>query len=110
MDCVFVRNIYTTVSFYPSKELMLEILAIYREEIEAVKSVPGILVGMVFQPLSVQSMKKMQERGGNAIGLDLDTPLTSMFLYVSFPLSSPFYFSLSLSLSFLFFNQIGFDN
>ena len=82
---------------------MLEIVAIYREEIEAVKSVTGILVGMVFQPLSVQSMKKMQERGVNAIGLDLDTPLTSTFLYFSFPLSSPFPFLFFFFFFFFFF-------
>jgi len=56
---------------------MLEILEIYREEVEAVKTVPGILPAVAFQPLGVRSMEKMNERGGNAIGLDEDTPLTS---------------------------------
>jgi hypothetical protein len=71
------RNMYSTISFYPSREVMLEILDIYREEVESIKPVEGALSALAFQPVNVGSMEKMRDRGGNAIGLELDNPLTS---------------------------------
>jgi hypothetical protein len=71
------RNQYSTLSFFPSKDLETDIINIFKEETQTVKSVNGIVPIMIFQPLGVNALAGMKERGGNAIGLDIDGPLTS---------------------------------
>lgn len=70
-------NIYSTLSYFPSIELNKKIVAIFQEEAGAVKKVEGIIPAAVIQPLYKNAIRLMKKRGGNALGIDVEGPLTS---------------------------------
>ena len=72
-----VSNIYSTLTYFPSLELNKKIVAIFQEEAEMIKSVEDVLPAVFMQPLYKNAIKLMKKRGGNALGLDIEGPLTS---------------------------------
>ena len=66
------------MSYYPSADLDRQIQDIMIEELQSVKKTPGFLPNLVIQPLYEASIRASKERGGSAVSLDADGPLTGM--------------------------------
>lgn len=71
------RRLYATVTFNPSQELHREIIDIFTEEIQGIKSTANLTTSVVVQPLHINSIRTMNERGGNALGIESDESLLS---------------------------------
>lgn len=52
-------------------------MQIFREEVTAIKDVPGLAPNFICYPLPTNAIKFMKRRGGNALGIDQDEPLFS---------------------------------
>ncbi|KAG6361953.1 hypothetical protein INS49_010182 [Diaporthe citri] len=72
-----LRRFYATVTFHPSRELHRKIIDLFTEEVQGIKSTANLTASVVVQPLHVNSIKTMKERGGNALGIESDGPLLS---------------------------------
>jgi hypothetical protein len=53
------------------------IMEIMAEEIQPIKHVADFFPNVIFQPLYEGAIRAGQERGGNALGIKADGPLTS---------------------------------
>ncbi|CAI7567958.1 unnamed protein product [Penicillium pancosmium] len=53
------------------------IMEIMAEEIKPIKQLAGFLPNVIFQPLYEGAIRAGHERGGNALGINADGPLTS---------------------------------
>lgn len=73
------RRLYATVTFHPSRELHRKIVDIYTEEVEGVKATANLTTSVVFQALHNNAIRAMNQRGGNALGIESDGPLLSKF-------------------------------
>ncbi|KAH7055989.1 hypothetical protein B0J12DRAFT_776808 [Macrophomina phaseolina] len=73
------RNWMASMTFTPSKEQERRMIQIFNEELEILK-VEGksACPAMTFQPIPVAAIDAMNSRGGNAIGIESDGPLTLM--------------------------------
>lgn len=58
--------------------LMADMVAIYMDEIEPLKTVAGIVPSLVFQPITTDMILHFSKNGGNALGLDDQGPLNRM--------------------------------
>ncbi|KAH6654804.1 FAD binding domain protein [Truncatella angustata] len=74
------RRVYATVTHRPSQKLHKDILQIYRDEVEGVKNVAGFSSSIVVQALHLNAIQAMKNRGGNALGVESDVPLTVVLL------------------------------
>lgn len=74
------RRLYATVTFNPSQELHRKIIDIFTEEIQGIKSTANLTTSVVVQPLHINSIRTMKERGGNALGIESDGSLLSKCL------------------------------
>lgn len=74
------RNLFATLTVAPSRPLLSQGLEIFRQEVEAIKNVPGIRTNFISYPMQRTAIAAMKQRGGNALGIDLerDEPLFSM--------------------------------
>lgn len=74
------RNLFATLTVAPSRPLLSQGLEIFRQEVEAIKAVPGIMTNFISYPMQRTAIAAMKQRGGNALGIDLerDEPLFSM--------------------------------
>lgn len=72
------RNLFQTISVLPSRPLLSEALAIFREEIRAIQTVEGLTPNFICYPLHSNAIAEMKQRGGNALGIDQEGPLFSM--------------------------------
>jgi hypothetical protein len=70
------RNLFATVTYYPSPDLDKVMQDIMVDEIQAVKTVPGFYPTLLFQPLYEAAIHAGRDRGGNAAGIDAEGPLT----------------------------------
>jgi hypothetical protein len=52
-------------------------MQIMAEELDSIKDVPGFFPNVIFQPLYEGAVRAGHERGGNALGIDAEGPLTS---------------------------------
>lgn len=76
---------FATVTFHPSQDLHKAIIAIFEEEISAVKDAPGFTSSVIISALHVNAIEAMKSRGGNALGVESDGPLDSkLFLFYFF--------------------------
>jgi len=50
---------------------------IFRQEVQTVKDVRGLVPFLIVYPIPTNAVKAMKERGGNALGIDEDSPLIS---------------------------------
>jgi hypothetical protein len=53
------------------------IMEIMAEEIQSIKHVADFFPNVIFQPLYEGAIRAGHERGGNALGIEADGPLTS---------------------------------
>ncbi|KAJ5375412.1 FAD linked oxidase N-terminal [Penicillium concentricum] len=76
------RNLFATLTVSPSRSLLSRALQIFRQEVEAIKSVPGISTNLICYPMQRNAIAAMKNRGGNALGIDLerDEPLFIILL------------------------------
>ncbi|KAI6752520.1 hypothetical protein HG530_013889 [Fusarium avenaceum] len=70
-----LRRVYATLTYKPSRELHKKLLDIFSSEVEGVKATPGFTSSVVIQALHINAIRAMKERGGNALGVESDTPL-----------------------------------
>ncbi|KAJ4355543.1 uncharacterized protein N0V89_003560 [Didymosphaeria variabile] len=69
------RHLFTTITYYPSLEVSKRAVQIFREEIQSVRNVTGLVPFLIVYPIPKAAMVAMKERGGNALGIDEDSPL-----------------------------------
>lgn len=79
---LYDRNLFATLTVAPSRPLLSQGLKIFKQEVEAIKAVPGIRTNFISYPMQRTAIAAMKQRGGNALGIDLerDEPLFSMYL------------------------------
>lgn len=70
------RNVYATISYTPSADLDKSIQDIAVQEMQDVKQLPGFSPNVIFQPLHENAIRAGKDRGGNALGIESDGPLT----------------------------------
>ncbi|KXH35205.1 FAD binding domain-containing protein [Colletotrichum simmondsii] len=70
-----LRRVYASITFRPSRALHKQLINIYSEEIEGVKTTPGLSSSLVIQALHKNAIDAMKVRGGNALGVESDGPL-----------------------------------
>lgn len=71
------RRLYATVTFHPSRELHRKIIDIFAEEVQGIKATANLTTAIVVQALHINSIKAMNQRGGNALGIESDGSLLS---------------------------------
>ncbi|KAJ5822832.1 FAD linked oxidase N-terminal [Penicillium robsamsonii] len=71
------RNLFATLTVSPSRSLLSRALQIFQQEVESIKSVPGLNTNLICYPIQRNVIAAMKNRGGNALGIDLerDEPL-----------------------------------
>ncbi|KAF4314142.1 putative FAD binding domain protein [Botryosphaeria dothidea] len=69
------RHLFGTVSVLPSRVLLSQGIRIFKEEVEAIKTVEGLVPNFISYPLQRNAIREMRQRGGNALGIDQDEPL-----------------------------------
>ncbi|OQD98516.1 hypothetical protein PENSOL_c009G02883 [Penicillium solitum] len=76
------RNLFATLTVAPSRPLLSQGLKIFKQEVEAIKAVPGIRTNFISYPMQRTAIAAMKQRGGNALGIDLerDEPLFIILL------------------------------
>lgn len=72
---IIFSHLFATLSVAPSRALLSEGLKIFQEEVEAIKTVPGLVPNFISYPLQSNAIKAMKQRGGNALGIDRVEPL-----------------------------------
>jgi len=83
-----LRNTYATFTYKQIEPLEEEFIAIFEEGIEKIKGVAGIVAPVILQPIAKNTLKMMEKRGGNALGLrESDGPL--VVYIVSFQWTDP---------------------
>ncbi|KAI0426295.1 FAD-binding domain-containing protein [Xylaria sp. FL1042] len=63
------RNVFTTLTHYPSQELSNRAIEIYKEEVQAVRNVSGITAQLITYTIPATAIRNMGLRGGNALGI-----------------------------------------
>lgn len=66
------------MSVAPSRSFLSQGLDIFQEEVESIKGVTGLTPNFICYPLQKNAIAAMQQRGGNALGIDREDPLFSM--------------------------------
>jgi hypothetical protein len=61
-------------------EVFMAVADIFQEEVVKISDVAGLQVYIVYNPLTVPTIEKMRRRGGNALGIEPDGPLSSKCL------------------------------
>ncbi|KAJ5342508.1 hypothetical protein N7541_011632 [Penicillium brevicompactum] len=69
------RHLFATLTVSPSREFLSEGIRVFEEEVEAIKSVPGLVPNFISYPIQRNAITAMRQRGGNALGIDRDDPL-----------------------------------
>lgn len=72
-----VRHWFATLSVSPSRSLLSQGLRIFEQEVEAIKTVSGLVPNFICYPLQRNAVIAMKQRGGNALGIERDEPLFS---------------------------------
>lgn len=72
-----LRNLYATITYYPSLDLDKQIQDIFAEELQPIKDIIGFSPNVIFQPLYEAAVRAGRERGGSALGIEAEGPLTS---------------------------------
>ncbi|KAJ5915831.1 hypothetical protein N7454_010972 [Penicillium verhagenii] len=77
------RQTYWTLMVGNNATLMADMVAIYMDEIEPLKTVTGIVPSLVFQPITTDMISHFSKNGGNALGLDNQGPLNLVQIDIS---------------------------
>ncbi|KAF3074195.1 Bifunctional solanapyrone synthase [Trichoderma lentiforme] len=77
------RQTYWTFTVKNSASLMADMVAIYQEEVTAIKDVAGIVPSAVFQLITTDMTKHFSRNGGNPLGLAGQGPLNLINIDIS---------------------------
>ncbi|KAL7782208.1 hypothetical protein V8C37DRAFT_397964 [Trichoderma ceciliae] len=77
------RQTYWTLTVHNSASLMADMVAIYMQEVEAIKDVTGIVPSAVFQLITTDMTKHFSKNGGNPLGLAGQGPLNLVNIAIS---------------------------
>ncbi|KAH6612421.1 FAD binding domain protein [Boeremia exigua] len=77
------RNIFASISHYPSAELERRILEVFRAAARGVEGVEGFSATTVNQPFFQGSVAAMKARGGNPVAVEADRPFTVSLLILT---------------------------
>ncbi|KAJ5712161.1 FAD-binding domain-containing protein [Penicillium malachiteum] len=69
------RHVFATLSVTPSRPYLSQALEIFREEVEAIKTVAGLVPHFICYPMQKNTIRAMSQRGGNALGINTEGPL-----------------------------------
>ncbi|WPH01297.1 Hypothetical protein R9X50_00413500 [Acrodontium crateriforme] len=70
-------NLFGSLTVYNDSDLFTMLARVFMAEIEHIKTIEGLQVYIVYNPLTSKALSHMQKRGGNALGLESrDGPLT----------------------------------
>lgn len=71
-------NFFGSSTVKNNVDVFMAVAAIFQEEVEKIADVADLQVYIVYNPLTVPTLEKMQRRGGNALGLEPSAgPLSS---------------------------------
>jgi hypothetical protein len=68
---MFTRNVFTTITHYPSVDLGKRVIGIYKEEVQKVRNVTGLSAQWITYSIPATAVRNMKLRGGNALGIDV---------------------------------------
>ncbi|KAF5859001.1 hypothetical protein ETB97_003492 [Aspergillus alliaceus] len=74
------RNLFATITYYPSDDLERQLQGIMAEEIQSIKKSPGFYPNLVIQPLYEAAIRAQKDRGGSATGIAANGRLTVVLL------------------------------
>ena len=63
------RQWYFTTCFQLDLSLMSEIRQLWHQTVQSITDVPGLVISLVFQPLTKGILTKSEQKGGNSLGL-----------------------------------------
>jgi hypothetical protein len=69
------RHLFATLTVSPSRVLLSQAISIFEEEVQAIKSVTGLVPNLVSYAVPRNAIAAMKQRGGNALGIEGDGPL-----------------------------------
>ncbi|KAL3431571.1 hypothetical protein BDV09DRAFT_206526 [Aspergillus tetrazonus] len=69
------RHLFATLTVSPSRLLLCEAIRVFEEEVQAIKSVDGLVPNLVSYAVPRNAIAAMKQRGGNALGIEGDGPL-----------------------------------
>ncbi|KAI9035692.1 FAD-binding oxidoreductase [Aspergillus affinis] len=69
------RHLFATLTVAPSRSFLSQGLRVFEQEVEAIKTVAGLIPNFICYPLQRNALAAMKQRGGNALGIDQDEPL-----------------------------------
>lgn len=73
-------QVYASFTVKNSAAMNLRVMKTFMEEVENIKNASGTLISLVFNPLTKETIRLMERRGGNGFGiLEIDGPLTSTY-------------------------------
>ncbi|CAI7658181.1 unnamed protein product [Penicillium viridicatum] len=70
------RNLFATLTYYPSADLDREMQDILIEESGSIKNIPGFAPSLVIQPVYEAALRANKQRGGSASRIEADGPLS----------------------------------
>lgn len=74
----FYSNLFATVTYYyPSDDLDKQMMGIMEEEVQPIKQFVGVEANVIAQSLPEAVIHAGKERGGNALSVEAEGPLTS---------------------------------
>jgi hypothetical protein len=75
------RNLYFTTTIKPDLDLFLELLELFRQHIQPIKSAKDLAFSLVLQPMTSQMLEKSAAAGPNALGISAkDGPYVNVLL------------------------------
>jgi hypothetical protein len=78
------RETYWTLTVKNDAPLMLEMIEIYRQEVDRIKDAANLTASIVFQPINIDIISHSFKNGGNALGLtEQDGPLNLINIAIS---------------------------
>jgi len=79
-------NYFGSVTVKSDVRVFMAIAEVFKEEVAKITDVRDLQVYIVFNPLTVETIRMMGRRGGNALGIEVeDGPLTSKILFSLYP-------------------------
>ncbi|OGM51271.1 FAD binding domain protein [Aspergillus bombycis] len=69
------RHLFATLTVRPSRSLLSQAVEIFEQEVQAIKSVNGLVPNLISYALSRTAIAAMTQRGGNSLGIQGEQPL-----------------------------------
>lgn len=92
-------NIFATISHYPSVEMQIDLVEMFKQRVKALHAIDGFSANLVVQSLHKNAIAAMKLRGGNPVSVEADGPLTgkeTMLEVIQMLMKLQLFFSLEL--------------